>query len=44
MELVPASGLVLRIGDRLEVAIVDRSGQVLLQKGKVIGSDSVLDH
>lgn len=43
MELVPASGLGLRIGDRLEVAIVDRSGQVLLQKGKVIGSDSVLD-
>lgn len=43
MELVAASGLGLRIGDRLEVAIVDRSGQVLLQKGKVVGSESVLE-
>jgi len=43
MELVAASGLGLKIGDRLEVAIVDRSGQVLLQKGKVIGTEAVLD-
>lgn len=43
MELVPASGLGLKIGDRLEVAIVDRSGQVLLQKGKVVGTDAVLE-
>jgi len=43
MELVAASGLGLKIGDRLEVAIVDRSGQVLLQKGKVIGTEAVLE-
>ena len=43
MELVPASGLGLKIGDRLEIAIVDRSGQVLLQKGKVVASESVLE-
>lgn len=43
MELVPASGLGLKIGDRLEVAIVDRSGQVLLQKGKVVATEAVLE-
>ena len=43
MELVAASGLGLKIGDRLEAAIVDRSGQVLLQKGKVVGSEAVLE-
>lgn len=42
MELAPASGLGLKVGDRLEFAILDRSGQVLLQKGKVIATDAVL--
>jgi HD-GYP domain-containing protein (c-di-GMP phosphodiesterase class II) len=42
MELVPASGLGLKIGDRLEFPIVDKSGQVLLQKGKTIATDVVL--
>ena len=42
MELVPASGLGLKIGDRLEFPIVDRSGQILLQKGKTIPTDVVL--
>jgi HD-GYP domain-containing protein (c-di-GMP phosphodiesterase class II) len=42
MELQPASALGLKIGDRLEVAIVDRSGQILLQKGKVIANDAVM--
>lgn len=42
MELASASGLGLKIGDRLEFPIVDKSGQVLLQKGKTIPSDVVL--
>jgi HD-GYP domain-containing protein (c-di-GMP phosphodiesterase class II) len=42
MELAPASGLGLKIGDRLEFPIVDRSGQILLQKGKTIATDVVL--
>lgn len=43
MELLPASGLGLKVGDRLEVAIVDRSGQVLLQKGKHLPGEAVLE-
>jgi hypothetical protein len=43
MELKPASSLNLKIGDRLEVPIVDRSGVVLLQKGKIINSEAVLE-
>lgn len=43
MELLPASGLGLKVGDHLEVAIVDRSGQVLLQKGKHVPGEAVLE-
>lgn len=42
MELVPVSGLGLKVGDRLEFPIFDRAGLVLLQKGKVIPDDVVL--
>ncbi|GIX38464.1 MAG: hypothetical protein KatS3mg127_1703 [Silanimonas sp.] len=42
MELVPVSELGLKIGDRLEFPIVDRNGQVLLQKGQLIKDDVVL--
>jgi HD-GYP domain-containing protein (c-di-GMP phosphodiesterase class II) len=43
MESVAATVLGLKIGDRLEVAIVDRQGQVLLQKGKRVASAAVLE-
>lgn len=42
MELIPAETLKLKIGGRLEHAIVDRNGQVLLQKGKVVSTDAIL--
>lgn len=42
MKLVSISGLGFKVGDRLEFPVVDRSGQVLLQKGKIIPDDVVL--
>jgi len=42
MSMIPVSELNLRVGDRLDFPVCDRSGQMLLQKGKVVGSSSVL--
>lgn len=42
MALIPCAELTIKVGDRLDHVVVDRSGQVLLQRGKIIASSAVV--
>lgn len=42
MALIPCAELTIKVGDRLDHAVVDRSGQILLQRGKIVASSAVV--